>query len=251
MSGKKSRAHRRSLRARPAYMANAETARQSARAVLAVDFEAAALTRVTQFFLGWCRAAFAQSLVIADLTAHNMASAAAPNRRLFEELAVRLHWLHDLKAEDRPGAVDAMLNQDRDNVEKTHKHMADMGWEGKSDFAQMRDFVLNVIDDGRIRNQAKKFTAAAFATETKNVGLFGAWRDESSYAHATGLLAGSYAPADGTPRVLATPPVPDADLEGHRFTQLFIVALTYRMLIQERAMEHVAKALIDAFFGVQ
>lgn len=251
MSQKRAKAARRAMRERPAHIVNAEWVRRSAEAVLAVDLSKVPVTRVTQFIVGWFRAAFHQSVVIADLTTREMAPAAAPNRRLFAELGVRIHWLHDLAREDRPGAVDAMLDWERKNTEKTFKHMQDMGWDSDVDFTEMREFVLNTIENGEIRNEAEKFAAAAHATKVKNAGLFRAWREESSYAHATGYLAGSYAPADGTPWESAVPPVADSDLEAHRFTQVFIVTLVYWMLVEEGAEKAVAERIIDAFFSVR
>ncbi|WP_217584203.1 hypothetical protein [Microbacterium sp. GbtcB4] len=251
MSGSKAKARRQAARSRPLYIVNGGYAARSAKAMLALDLREVALTRVTQFIVGWFRAAFDQSLLIADLTMQGRASAAAPNRRLFAELAVRLHWLNDLPKAERPGAVDAALDWERKNQEKTFEHMRQMGWESEVDLTEMREFVLNVTSNGEVRNQAEKFAAAAHATEVKNAGLYRAWREESSYAHATGFLAGSYAPAEHN-RWLGSdrPPVADPDLETHRLTQLFIVAMTYSLLRDEGIDEEVAEKVIGAYMGV-
>jgi hypothetical protein len=252
MSGKNAKAQRRAKRELPTVMINGDYAARSARAMLSLDLSAVPLTRVTQFVVGWFRAAFDQSLLIADLSMRGRASAAAPNRRLFAELAVRLHWLHDLSRSDRPGAIDAALDWERKNQEKTFDHMRKMGWESEVDLTDMREFVLNVTDNGEVRNQAEKFAAAAYATDVKNAGLYRAWREESSYAHATGFLAGSYAPAEhDTWLDTGEPPVADPDLEAHRLTQLFVLTMTHRLLIQDGAPEEVASRMFDAFMSVR
>ncbi len=232
-------------------MVNGDYALRSAKAMLGLDLREVALTRVTQFTVGWFRAAFDQSLLISDLTMRGRGPAAAPNRRLFMELAVRLHWLHDLPKGDRPGAVDAALDWERKNREKTFDHMRQMGWESDVDLTEMREFVLNVTENGKVKDQAEKFAAAAYATEVKSAGLYRAWREESSYAHATGFLAGSYAPAEKN-RWLGTdrPPVADPDLETHRLTQLFVVVMTCSLLRDEGVPEEVAAKIVDAYLRV-
>ena len=229
---------------------NAQYAKQSAERVLAVDLSKVPLSRTNQFIVGWLRACFEQSLVIATLTKANMAPAAAPNRRMFAEIALRLHWLHDLAPVDRAGAIDAMLEQEREQTVKTFQHMRDMGWESTVDFTDMNAFVLNETKNKRIKDQARKFAAAAHSTDVKNAGLFRAWREESSYAHATGYLAGAYAPANENRLGTGTPPVVDTDLESHRLVTLFVVTLAHRLLIENDTAEPVAMSLVNAFFEV-
>lgn len=250
VSEKKAKQSRRALRERPIPIVNADYARRSADAVLSVDLSEVPLTRVTQFIVGWFRSAFDQSRVIADLVSRGMASSGGPNRRLFAELAIRLHWLNDLAPADRQGAVDAMLDWERTNTEKTFKHLREMGWEDDVDLTEMKDFILDVTVDNKIRDQATKFAAAAHATEVKNTGLFHVWRDESSYAHATGYLASSHAPAGYDQLGRGAPPVVAADLEAHRLVQLFIVTMTCRLLVEEGADRSVATNVMDAFFSV-
>ena len=251
MSGKRSKALRRVELQRPAYLVNARYAKESADRVLAVDLSQVPLSRINQFVVGWLRAFFEQSLVIATLTAASMAPAAAPNRRMFAEIALRLHWLHDLAPEDRAGAVDAMLEQEREQTVKTFQHMRDMGWESVVDLTEMNAFVLNETKDKRIKDQARKFAAAAHSTDVKNAGLFGAWRNESSYAHASGYLAGAYAPSKNNALTLGTPPVADADLETHRMVTLFVITLVHRLLVETETSEQVAMSIVNAFFEVE
>lgn len=248
MSGSKAKARRRAVRRLPPHVVNGDYALRSAKAMLDLDLHEVALTRVTQFIVGWFRAAFDQSLLISDLTMRGRGAAAAPNRRLFAELAVRLHWLHDLPKKDRPGAVDAALDWERKNQEKTFEHVRQMGWESDVDLTEMREFVLNVTENGEVKNQAEKFAAAAYATEVKNAGLYRAWREESSYAHATGFLAGSYAPAENNEWLGSDrPPVADPGLETHRLTQLFVVVMTYSLLRDEGVSEEVASKIVDTY----
>ena len=232
-------------------MVNAEYAMESSKRVLAVDFSDVPLTRTTQFVVGWLRASFEQSRVIATLAVSNMSPAAGPNRRLFAEIALRLQWLHDLTPEERGGAVDAMLEQEREQTLKTAEHMRNMGWEGEVDFTEMNAFILEVTKNGRIKDQARKIAAAAHSTEVKNVGLFAAWREESSYAHATGYLAGAYAPSDHDTVGSGAPAVIDATLEAHRMGTIFVVFLAYRLLIESETPEPIAMRFVNAFFELR
>lgn len=251
MNGRKAKAARRARQARTACIANADYARRSAEAVLAVDLGDVPLNRVTQISVGWLRAAFEQSRVIACLTVAGMSSSAAPARRLYAELCIRTHWLHSLPKEDRAGAVDAMLDHERNNTVRTFDHLREMGWDGDVDLTEMNEFVLNVTDNGRVRNQAQKFAAAAHATDVKNTGLFRAWREESSYAHASGYLAGAFAPMVNNRLGTGAPPVLDPDLEAHRMVQLFIVIVAYRLLVDEGTSESAATRALDAFLAVR
>ena len=250
VSGKKSKELRRTERHRPAYLVNARYANESADRVLGVDLSGVPLSRTNQFIVGWLRAFFEQSRVIATLTAANMAPAAAPNRRMFTEIALRLHWLHDLAPEDRAGAADAMLEHEREQTVKTFEHMRVMGWESAVDLTDMNAFVLDETKNGRIKDQARKIAAAAHSTDVKNAGLFRAWREESSYAHASGYLAGAYAPASNNKLGGGTPPVTDSDLEAHRLVTLFVVTLAHQLLRENETAEPVAMSFVNAFFEV-
>jgi len=150
MSGSRSKAKRRAQRERPAYLANANYALRSADAVLSVDLSAVPLTLVNQFAVGWMRAAFEQSRVIANLTAAGKGHVAAPNRRTLWELSLRLHWLADMPQSKREPAANAMLAHERSTVAKTDKHMRDMGVESDIDIAAMNDFILNVSEDPKV-----------------------------------------------------------------------------------------------------
>jgi hypothetical protein len=230
---------------------NAKWALESANRVLAVDLSDVPVDRVTQFVVGWLRGLFEQSRVVATLTIAGMAASAAPNRRCFIEISMRLHWLHDLPQSDRAGAVDAMLENEREQTVKTFEHLNNMGWETTPDLTEMNAFVLSVTANGKIKDQARKFAAAAHATEIKNPGAFGAWREDSSYAHATGYLAGAYAPIADDEIGVGKPNVLDPDLDAHRMMTVFVVMLAYGLLLEEGTDESVATSVADAFFSAR
>lgn len=234
----------------PTALVNAEVALHTANAVLAVDLSNVPLTRVTQFIVGWCRAAFAQSRVIAHLTLNGMSSAAGPNRRLFSELAIRLQWLRDLPRDVRPSAVDEILEMARESKRGTHKHLRDMGWDVGFDPTEMDAFVLSSAE-GALKDQARKFASAAHATEVKNGPVFAMWREDSYLAHPTGPLAGDYAPAIDDEVLGSGEPLElDPDLTGHRDISLLIIATTGALLTDEGVESEAVERMTSAFFSV-
>lgn len=245
MGSKKAKRRRRITGKRSEADRNADYAIAAARRVLSADLMSIPLTRVTQFVIGWMRAAFDQSLVIATLTKGNLARAASPNRRLFVEVMVRLQWLHTVKQGDRVGAVDAMIDNERELTKTALKHLADMGFESQRDLSDMRDLVLNAAD-GTVKNQARQFLAAAKSTDGLSVGPYYAWREETQNAHASGAMAVAYAPAvEGE----GYPSVADPDLTVHVYVLMALVGLAYRLLVEEGVEPSVAQVVIDAFLG--
>jgi hypothetical protein len=249
MSGSSAKKARRVERQRPLGVANAEAVIASAERVLTVDLSLVPSTHVTQFIVGWLRNFFEQSHIIATLTLAGRPYAASPNTRSWLETALRLQWLHDVPHEDRLGAVDAMLDYEREHETKTFEHLAKLGAAVEVDLSEMNDFVLNVTDKGPVKDQARKFASAVHATDVKAADLYRWWRDETHYSHAGGFLAGAYAPA-GPPLRRGTPPVIDPDLEAHRVLSVFVVTLVYGLLCEEGTDEEVAMALVTAFFSV-
>lgn len=250
MSGKRAKAERQSQSEQPTVLVNAEWIVRSAEAVLAVDLADVPLTRVTQFIVGWCRAAFAQSQVVGQLAISGTPSASAPNRRLFAELAIRLQWMLDLPKEVRPAAVDEILEVAREAKRGTLNHLRDMGWDVGFDPTEMDAFVL-ARATGDVKNQARKFTAAAHATEVKNGPVFAMWREDSYLAHPTGPLAGEYAPAiDNEVLGQGLPGVVDHDLAGHRDISMLVIMTTCSLLINEGVGDAAVTRLSGAFFSV-
>lgn len=217
----------------------------AARRVLAADISEVPLTRVTQFALGWMRAAFDQSQVIATLTQSGLARAASPNRRTFAEIAVRLQWLRATNQEDRAGAVDAMLEHEQELTEKAIDHIRKMGYDSQREMTEMREFVLDAAA-GKLKNEARLFLAAAQSTEGQSLGLFYAWREETQYTHATGAMAASYAPASA---VSPFPNAADETLETHSVVLFLIVTLVFNLLVDEGVDRDAAMAIVDAFLG--
>ncbi|ANG85489.1 hypothetical protein [Microbacterium aurantiacum] len=214
---------------------------------LEADLGGIPITRVTQFVIGWMRAAFHQSVAIATLTKRGLATTAAPNRRSFAEIAVRLQWLHSTKQEDRAGALDAMLDHERELTEKNQEHLRDMGFDSDLDLSAYQEMVFNSAD-GALKNEARQFLAAAKRNESLSVGLYAAWREETQYTHATGAMAAAYAPANGR---APFPSVMDPDLSSHIYAMFLIVTLTYNLLTEEGIDEGAAKVIVNEFVGVR
>src|SRR5690554_5068875 len=143
VSGKRAKDNRRVRRERPPHIVNAEHALRSANAVLAVGLSQVPLSHVNQFAVGWMRAAFEQSRIIANLTSSGFGYAAAPNRRAFWEIALRLLWLADKPQEEREAAADTMLQLSRDTEVTTDKHMREMDLDYLVGMGAIADFDLN------------------------------------------------------------------------------------------------------------
>lgn len=224
---------------------NANYALAATKRVLTTDLATISTTRVTQFVIGWMRAAFSQSQVIATLSKRGMAPAAAPNRRSFAELAVRLQWLFGMPQEDRAGAVDAMLDYERDLTVKNQEHLREMGFDSDRDLSDYHELVFDSAD-GTLKNEARQFLAAAKRNNSLSVGLYASWREETQYTHATGAMATAYAPTNGDDPF---PNVMDPNLSSHTYALLLIVTLVYNLLVAEGVDEDAAKVIVDKFVG--
>lgn len=247
MSGRKSKAKRRAVREQPETIRNANYALAATKRALAADLSGIPLTRVTQFVLGWMRAAFDQSRVITTLTKDGLAASASPNRRSFAEIAVRLQWLHMMKQADRAGALDAMLEHERELTEKNQEHLRDMGYASDRDLSKMRELVLESAG-GALKNQARQFLAAAKSNESLSVGLYAAWRQETQYTHATGAMAVAYAPATGGDSL---PHVMDPDLTSHVYALFLVLTLVFNLLVDEGVDRKSAMVVVDSFLGMR
>lgn len=255
MSGKRAKAERRSKQQLSSSLANSERSVRAANAVLGVDMDSVTVSRVSQFALGWMRAAFEQSRIIANLTSSGMGHAAAPNRRTFWEIALRIVWLANMPQSEREGAADAMLDHHRSTAASTSKHMNGLGFETDIDVVEMNDFPLNVPDDKVLREQAKNLAKAihddAAAHDKVNMAfVYRLWREDSMYAHASGFLAGFYAPAHLETVGTGTPPTIDPDLEAHRLVAMLIVFTASHLLVDEGVPRDLAIAPVVAFHGV-
>jgi hypothetical protein len=249
MSGSRTKKQRRAQHERPAFLVNADFALRSADAVLSVDLYEVPLSRVNQFVVGWMRAAFEQSRVISRLTKLGMGYAAAPNRRAFWELTVRLLWFAGLKRSEREKAADTMLAHERSMQKTTHNHMQSMGIPSGIDVSAMEDFVLDVSIEKAMQQQAKNLTEAVKATELNLGMVYRLWREDSTWAHATGFLAGHYAPAEDDDTIgVGKPPHIDRDLEAHRLATMAIVFSVGYILTDEGVPSELASAVAVAFY---
>lgn len=241
---------RRAQRAVPLRLLNADAVNRSADAVLGVDLSDHQFrNRVAQVAVGLCRAAFAQSKVIATLARADYLSTAAPNRRLVLEISLRLHWLEGLSRDDRTRAVDTMLAKDRADTNKMLDYLRDAGHEADFDPTEMDAFELDDAAKGVIHQQATKLRAAADSGVVQPWSTYSMWLAETQLSHASGNLAGKYAPTHDDLHMSsgATDPM-DPDLEAHRLIQTIIVTTTCRILVDEGFPEATAHRMASAFF---
>jgi hypothetical protein len=217
--------------------------------VVTLDLGDIPLSRTAQFIVGWLRAAFEESRAIAVLTREGLAHAAAPNRRSFAELVLRLQWLTSIKPESRAGVLDGMIEEEKELTRKFFSHLRDMGFESEVDLSDMEDVLTQVVDDKQLILQAKTTLNAAKATDGAAIGMYYSWREETQYTHATAQLAAAYAPDEAGRLGSGTPPVVDLDFEAHRMATLLAIALAYQLLVDDGASTTAAKRLFNAFFG--
>lgn len=249
MSGSRAKRNRQIKRENPEYSGSTEYTLRAANAVLAVDLGEVPITRVSQFAVGWLRAAFEQSRIIAILTASGLGHAAAPNRRAFWELTIRILWLGDMPPSDRATAADTMLDHERTNETKTDKYMRENGLPSDIDVAEMEAFILHVSEDKLIKAGAKFLTEAVKGTGINLWTVYRLWREDSTWTHATGFLAGRYAPSndDGTMGA-GEPPHIDRGLEAHRYAAMVLTATVGDILKAEGAAVELAIAPMVAYF---
>ena len=161
MSAKKSKGKRQPSRSTAPSLINAAIVQRTARAVLAVDMSDVVLHDfVPQVAVGLCRAAAAQSVVVATLTRAGQASSAAPNRRLVLESAIRLIWLSGLSKADRHIAASVMLESDRKDTNETLDYLEGQGQEAPFDPTDMNAFELHAPTKGLLQEQVRKLRAA-------------------------------------------------------------------------------------------
>lgn len=251
MSGSRAKKQRQAQRERPVRLINADAVARSANAVLGVDLSDYEFrNRTAQVVVGLCRAAFAQSKVVATLAKADLLSAAAPNRRLVLEISLRLHWLEGLSPAERRKAADTMLAKDRADTNKLISYLREDGHEVDFDEDEMNSFQLDDATNGAIHQQATKLRAAVDASGVKPGTIYSMWLEETQSAHASGSLAGKYAPTRDDLHMASGVPDPmDPDLGGHRILQTIIVMATCRILNDEGFPEETANRLAVAFFA--
>ncbi|MFB7251212.1 hypothetical protein [Microbacterium sp. NPDC056234] len=188
------------------------------------------LTRESQFIVGWMRAAFDQSRVIAKLTAEGLRHAIAPNRRAFTEIAFRLLWLRSVDRSKRAAALDTMIANEKRLTTGFYETLKDMGYDHDVDLSEMERILVEAIDDKGLRQQVKAVADAAKAAPI-TIGLYAAWREETQYTHATAHLAVAYAPEEPADRLgCSRPPSQHGDLDRHHMVCLLIATLATELL---------------------
>lgn len=209
--------------------------------MLALDLSFIPASYDSQFIIGWMRAAYEQSKVIATLTAQGLVHAAAPNRRAFVEIAFRLLWLRTLDAEQRGPAVEAIVANEKRLTKNFFKTAKAMGYEYEFDLSAMDGVVAEMTADKSLNEQVQVLTKAAKATPI-TLGLFSAWREETQYTHATGHLAVAYAPKTDDDRVgRDKPPTQHGDLDTHHMVTFLVGTLVAELLkdagLSQKAVE--------------
>lgn len=252
MSGSRAKKQRQTQRERPARIVNAEFVVRSADAVLGVDLSDVEFrSRADQVVVGLCRAAFAQSKVIAALAKADLLSAAAPNRRLVLEIALRLHWLQGLSLEERRKAVDTMLAKDRQDSNRLLAYLRDAGHTSDFDPTEMDSFELDDETKGAIHQQSTRLNVAVDSSEVKPWSIYSMWLGETQFSHASGNLAGKYAPTlDDLHMSIGAPDPMDPDLEAHRLLQVHIVMMTGSLLTDAGLPKEFAGRIAAAFFAI-
>lgn len=217
-------------------------AMRAADAVLAVDMSDVLIrNRVPQTVVGWCRAVFAQIRAIGILIDAGVDSSHGPNQRLVFEAAVRLVWLNSLDVEQRGSAVDEMLGHECKNTKRTIDGARAAGFDADFDLDEMLEFPLDSKGAGRLYEEAKNFAAASTASGSEVI--YSLWREASGLAHASGRLAGDYAPVTDRSTIGTGKPAPlDQDHESLADVMLLTVVLTAGLLVDEGiSRDHAAR----------
>lgn len=131
----------------------------------------------------------------------------------------------------------------------THNHMQSMGIPSDIDVRAMEDFVLAASTETAMQQQAKDLTAAVNAANINLGAVYRLWREDSTWTHATGFLAGRYAPAAADDKVgVGEPPHTDPDLEAHRMATMAIVVSASCILTDQGIPGELASAPAVAFY---
>lgn len=245
MSGRRARKERKS----PEQFERARGVILTAERMLAVDFSDVPCDHTRQVIVGWMRHAFEQSRIVAQLQLAGLGHAAAPNWRSFFETVGRLQWLDGIDHEDRLGAVDAMLKNDKDHVGKEVTNLRALGYESDAKLEEMESVILEVTQSRPIAEQARNFLEAAKAAPTATHGVYGAWRQETQYSHATAVLGGAYAPNRGGFIGSGRPPQHDPDLDVHVGLMMLVTMMTGRLLEDEGVDRAKSLELFQTYLG--
>lgn len=140
-----------------------------------------------------------------------------------------------------------MLDNERKNETKTDEYMRANGLPSDIDVAEMEAFVLNVSKD-KLSSEATNLTHAVKGSGTNLWMVYRLWREDSTWAHATGFLAGSYAPAnDDDTMGMGQPPRIDVHLKAHNTAAAVITATVADILLDEGTARDLAAAPLMAY----
>lgn len=247
MSGKSAKEARRLKRARSETEVNGDKVRAAAGAVLAVDLGGLPSARTVQVPVGWLRALMEQCRAIVLLSQAGRAEVAAPNRRSAIELLLRLQWLATMSKDDRPAAIDAMIEEEQRLAGNQQVHVIEMGLTEAPPIGDLDAVITDSGENTQIRQQAKAFTEAAKAAQ--GAGLYLWWQRDTQMTHATTQLAAALAPAsDGHLSKGAYPPA-DPDLKLVLDIAVFAVLYCSMLLNQAGLSQDQAFRHFHAFFN--
>ena len=103
-----------------------------------------------------------------------------------------------------------------------------------------------------MQQQAENLTAAVKATDLYLGVIYRLWPEDSTWTHATGFLAGRYAPAESDDTMgMGKPPSIYQDLEVHPLTTMAIVVSASHILAEEGVASALAGARLTAFYEVR
>lgn len=114
----------------------------------------------------------------------------------------------------------------------------------------MDSFDLDNETKGAIHQQATRLRAAVASAEGTPWSIYSMWLQETQFAHASGNLAGKYAPTFDDLHIACDVPTPmDPDIEAHRLLQMHIVMIAGDLLADDGLPEEFSQRLPNAFFA--
>lgn len=183
--------------------------------------------------VGLCRAAFAQSKVIALMAKTGMLHATAPNQRLLWELISRLAWLASYDSGDREQAVKIMSLE---NIEEFNKAFDFIKQEGiPLQFDKIEIEFPEFYKKGTIQHAEKTMREYATAPHGPLPSLqYLTWRTLTQISHATRALAYSYVEENDQHKLVPKEPeISNQELLPYWGLQFRTAVTTSQILIAE------------------
>lgn len=204
------------------------------------DFDPApAEGRIVQAAVGWLKGMADQTALYLASLDLGIAGAAAPNVRLFLELSMMIHWLH----EDGEKALDSLIRKAQNEATKAQEFFGPLWPPDKLEDVDILQSLETGDDRSGDRRAAVKHMAEALGSEVSYL----AWWEQTRYSHGTMDLAIAYAPADKS-NVIGKGSPPGLDFANvMELALLLAVGFVARILRAENADE-VGGRLFDAYF---